>query len=79
MTNLRVGELVIIREDDTKGTKWPLGRVIDVMPGNDNVVRVAEVKTKNGTYTRPVAKLCRLEDKSEVPQGEGYVGVKANS
>ena len=77
-TNLRIGELVIICDDDTKRTKWPLGRITNIMPGNDDIVRVAEVKTSNGTYTRPVAKLCRLEDESEVPQGEGYVGVKTD-
>ena len=35
------------------------------MPGADNVVRVVDVKTKNGTYTRPVAKLFKLEDNEE--------------
>ena len=45
------------------------------MPGEDGVVRVVEVKTKDGVYTRPVAKICPLEDElsTEVPQGEGHV------
>ena len=43
------------------------------MPGDDGVVRVVQLRTKQGTYTRPVAKLFRLEDNAEVPQGEGYV------
>ena len=60
--NLAVGELVLVVDDDLKRGKWPLARVTNVMPGKDNVVRVAEVKTRSGTYTRPTAKLIRLED-----------------
>ena len=48
--------------------KWPLGRITTVMPGKDGVVRVAEVRTKDDTYVRPIVKLCRLEE-NEVPQG----------
>ena len=64
--NLKVDELVLVGNDDTKRGKWPLGRVTRVIPGNDGVVRVVEVKTKDGTYTRPVAKLYRLEDDQSV-------------
>ena len=60
--NFEEGELVLVRDDASKRGKWPLGRITRVMPGPDGVVRVVEVKTKNGTYTRPVAKLCKLED-----------------
>jgi len=35
-----------------------MGRVLNIYPGEDGVVRVAEVKTGNGLYTRPVTKLC---------------------
>ena len=48
------------------------------MPGNDDVVRVVEVRTRSGTYTRPVSELYKLEDNgnstvsdgSDVRQGE---------
>ena len=60
--NLKAGELVLVGDDDTKRGKWPLGRIEKVMPGDDGVVRVVGVKTKDGSYTRPAAKLYRLED-----------------
>ena len=41
---------------------WPLGRIVTVFPGSDNVVRSAEVKTKFGLLRRPVAKLALLEE-----------------
>ena len=53
--------------------KLPLARVIKVLPGKDGVVRVAEIRTKDGSYTRPVSRLLRLEDDIESPQGEGNV------
>ena len=72
IANFKVGELVLVADDDTRRSKWPLARVTKTMPGEDGVVRVVELKTKDGVYTRPVLKLRRLED-SEVPQGEGNV------
>ena len=61
--NIEVGELVLIRDDDhLKRGKWPLARITKVMPGRDNIVRVVELKTKDGTYTRPVSSLYQLED-----------------
>ena len=63
--NLKVDDLVLVSDTETKRRKWPLGRITRVMPGEDGVVRVAEVKTKDGVYTRPVVKLYRLEDDLE--------------
>ena len=58
--NLRVNDIVIIREDSTIPTKWPLAKVVKVHPGKDNLVRVATVKTSSGVRTRPVTKLAVL-------------------
>ena len=71
--NVKVGELVILDDDSSKRRHWPLARVTKATPSKDGVVRVVEVRTKEGTYTRPVTKLLRLEDDIEVPQGEGDV------
>ena len=39
------------------------------MPGRDDIVRVVEVRTKDGDYTRPVASLYKLEDHLDFRQG----------
>ena len=67
--NFKVGELVLIQDDDLKKGKWPLARILNVTPGKDGVVRVVDVRTKTGVYNRPVAKLIRLEEDSDVRQG----------
>ena len=59
-TNLRIGDIVILREDNVIPAKWPLARVTDVHPGSDNCVRVVTVKTSTGTYRRPVCKVVLL-------------------
>ena len=41
-------------------SRWPLGRVIEVHPGKDGLIRVATVKTSSTTLTRPIVKLIRL-------------------
>jgi hypothetical protein len=74
--NFQEGDLVLVHDDDTKRGLWPLARIIKVMSGSDGVVRVAEVRTKKGVYTRPVAKLYQLED---YRQGGEDVGSLANS
>ncbi|XP_054283150.1 uncharacterized protein LOC129000220 [Macrosteles quadrilineatus] len=58
--NLEVNDLVLIHEDNLPPLQWRLGRIIKVFPGNDNIVRVAEVVTKSGRFTRPVTKLSPL-------------------
>ena len=68
--NHKEGDLVLLFEKDLKREKWPLARVEKVMPGKDGVVRVVNVRTKDGSYTRPAAKVLRLEDEEfDVRQG----------
>ena len=38
-----------------------MGRVSEVFPRQDKLVRVVQVTTKDGTSTRPIHKLCLLE------------------
>ncbi|XP_055326355.1 uncharacterized protein LOC129580171 [Sitodiplosis mosellana] len=58
--NLKLNELVLIKDDRLPPNEWLLGRVIELHPGADQLVRVATVRTKNGNYKRPISKLCRL-------------------
>ena len=59
-TNICVGDIVILQEDNLIPTKWPLARVIEVHPGKDDLVRVVTVKTSSGTYKRPISKIAFL-------------------
>ena len=59
-SNLKVGDLVYICNDNAPPLQWPLGRVSYVYSGPDKFVRVVKVRTATGIYNRPVAKLRRL-------------------
>ena len=79
--NFNAGELVLLKDDDyTKRGRWPLARITRVLPGRDGVVRVVELKTKDGVYTRPVANLFKLEDNllNDVRQGGQFVRTVKN-
>lgn len=56
-----MGDVALVAENNTPRGRWPLARVVKVFPGSDGRVRTVELKTKNGTYVRPVVKLCVLE------------------
>lgn len=58
--NLAINDLVLIRDDNLPPAKWLLGRVIEVFPGQDDIVRVANIRTKNGISKRSIAKLSVL-------------------
>ena len=59
--SMRAGDLLLLKVDSVKRSQWPVGRIIETMPGKDGRVRVAKIKTATGTYMRPTAKMCLLE------------------
>ena len=58
--NLKVGDVVCMRDEHLAPTKWPLARIVEVYPGKDGQVRVVTVPTSQGTYKRPVTKIVSL-------------------
>ena len=60
--NVDAGDLVLVMHDSRPRCSWPLGRVLKIYPNKDDgLVHVAQVKTKSGTFLRPITKLCVLE------------------
>ncbi|XP_023310831.1 uncharacterized protein LOC111691767 [Anoplophora glabripennis] len=55
-SSLAVGDLVLVKQDNLPPYQWLLARVVQLHPGEDNVVRVATVKTKNGILKRAVSR-----------------------
>ena len=55
-----VDHVVIVIEKDTPRGRWPLGRVLNVFPRQDGVVRVVDVKVRGKVYRRPVHNLIAL-------------------
>lgn len=58
---LKVGSLVVIKEDNLPIYQWRTGRVIELHSGSDNITRVATVQCSDrSTCKRAVSKLCVL-------------------
>ena len=60
--NVTQGDLVLVTDKQLPRNEWSTGRVMDVIMGQDGLVRTAIVKTRAGTFSRPVVKLCVLEE-----------------
>ncbi|XP_060871407.1 uncharacterized protein LOC132945655 [Metopolophium dirhodum] len=58
--NISVDDMVVIKDAHTPPLKWRMGRVIEVLAGSDNVVRVVRLRTATGILTRPVVKVVKL-------------------
>eukprot|EP00794_Sanderia_malayensis_P017900 gene17900-19679_t len=58
--NLKIGDIVLIKDNRTSPGQWPIAKVTNVNPGPDNNVRVASVTNSKGTYLRPIVKLYLL-------------------
>lgn len=58
--NVQIGDMVVLKDNQAPPAWWRLGRVVDVTPGPDGVVRVVKVMTSKGELTRPVVKLVLL-------------------
>lgn len=59
--NVKVGEIVLLKDDNLPPLKWRLGRVIDLHPGADGLTRVVTVQCgPNQAYKRAVTRICPL-------------------
>lgn len=58
--NVKVGQLVILKDENLPPAQWRIGRIQEIMPGKDGRVRNVVIKTENSTFKRPIQKLCIL-------------------
>lgn len=57
--NLQLNDLVIMKDHSSTNT-WRLGRVVQLHPGEDNLVRVVTIRTQKGIFKRSISTLCKL-------------------
>ncbi|KRZ71301.1 hypothetical protein T10_12821 [Trichinella papuae] len=61
----RVGDIVLVHEPGAAWVKWPIGKIIEIHPSKDGVIRSATVKTGQGTVTRSARSLRLVEPSSD--------------
>lgn len=63
--NVEVGDVVIVKEDNTPPSRWWMARVVEVYPGSDGLVRTVKIRHRGNDYLRPIRKLGVLIPVSE--------------
>ncbi|XP_029160297.1 uncharacterized protein LOC114932295 [Nylanderia fulva] len=58
--NLAINDFVLIKNNVLPPAKWNLGRIVQVHPGADGLVRVVTVRTATSLLQRPITQLCKL-------------------
>jgi hypothetical protein len=59
--DLRVGDLVLVADQNLPRGQWPLGLIEAATPGRDGLVRTVSVRTAKSTLKRPVTQVALLE------------------
>lgn len=59
-SDVEVGQLVLLKEDNLPPSQWKLARITEIHRGPDNKVRVVTIKTPTSILKRPIVKICPL-------------------
>ncbi|GFW80234.1 nose resistant to fluoxetine protein 6 [Trichonephila clavipes] len=65
-------DIVLIGTDDKKRLHWLLGRVLELFPGKDGIIRLVKSRTESGDMLRPIQRLYPLEVTSNHGFLNGY-------
>ncbi|GFS95789.1 bel12-ag transposon polyprotein, partial [Nephila pilipes] len=65
---INVGDIVLIGTDDKKRLHWLLGRVLELFPSKDGIIRLVKLRTEKGNVLRPIQRLYPLELKPNYEQ-----------
>ena len=50
--NMKVGDVVLLADENYPRRQWPLARIVEVIPSKDGLVRTRKVKTRSTVITR---------------------------
>ncbi|XP_062528845.1 uncharacterized protein LOC134200289 isoform X1 [Bombyx mori] len=64
--NVKIGDMVVVKDDQLPPMKWILGRIHHMYYGPDGICRVVDIKTSKGIVKRALTKICAL------PTGDAY-------
>lgn len=60
--NFKVGDLVLVVDENLHRNDWKFGRIVSVDVSSDGLVRKCVLQTQSGAVLeRPIAKLCMME------------------
>ncbi|XP_065090848.1 uncharacterized protein LOC135711822 [Ochlerotatus camptorhynchus] len=66
-SNLRPGMVVLLEDKNQPPLNWKLGRIMQVFPGPDGLVRAIDVSSNGVTYRRPINRIAVLPIEDNEP------------
>lgn len=57
---VKIGDVVVLTSENVPPSRWPLARIVEILPHTDGKIRVVKIPTPSGTLIRPVRKLLIL-------------------
>ncbi|XP_076301920.1 uncharacterized protein LOC143220059 [Lasioglossum baleicum] len=70
---INIGTVVLLKDDSLPPLCWHLGRIQQIHPGPDGIIRAVTVRTINGTYTRNVKRLAPLPNSNSAQSSSAAV------
>ncbi|XP_076298325.1 uncharacterized protein LOC143217670 [Lasioglossum baleicum] len=70
---INIGTVVLLKDDSLPPLCWHLGRIQQIHPGPDGIIRAVTVRTINGTYTRNVKRLAPLPNSNSAQSSSSAV------
>lgn len=64
----QIGDVVQIKGDTKNRESWKVGKIVELIKGKDDLIRVAKVKVDTSIFTRSIAQLYPLEVEEEPEQ-----------
>lgn len=58
--NVRIGQIVVVSDDNLPPSRWPIGRITAVYPAKDGLIRTVDVLCHGSTLKRPIHRLGML-------------------
>lgn len=58
--------MVVIKDEHSPPLYWRLGRIEQLFPGPDGIVRVADIRTAKGIIRRALNRICPLPKPDEI-------------
>lgn len=58
--NIKIGQLVVLKSENFPPSSWAMGRICELLPSKDGLVRTVIVETATNRLKRPVQKICVL-------------------
>lgn len=57
---IKEGQLVVLPDGNLPASQWLMGRIIELIPSKDGLIRSVKIQTHKSIYTRPIQKISIL-------------------